>query len=173
MFGCSANFGWLRTCLPICRSTFSSRNVRMSGMAGTNWNGHLPSNRLERDILNAIEGIEVSRAIPAAHRSTNARVCSVRCWPHSFRWVAPRRAREMRDDASMRARCAGTIHRATSPTLPPLATNLPSTAHRVYTALAAWGRESVIEPRLQRRTVSDLVAFAQLLRTRTVRQRRR
>jgi hypothetical protein len=30
----------------------------MSGRPGTNWNGHLPSNRLEREILNAIDGIE-------------------------------------------------------------------------------------------------------------------
>ena len=30
----------------------------MSGIPGTNWNGHLPSNRMEREILNAIDAIE-------------------------------------------------------------------------------------------------------------------
>ena len=30
----------------------------MSGRPGTNWNGHLPSNKMEREILNAIDQIE-------------------------------------------------------------------------------------------------------------------
>jgi len=30
----------------------------MSGRPGTNWNGHLPSNKMEREILNAIDAIE-------------------------------------------------------------------------------------------------------------------